>query len=45
VDLSPAIRDRLWQQFLDGERRIRIYRQMKMYNDPTLNPVLYKRRK
>ncbi len=37
--------DRLWQQVLAGERRIRIYRQMKMYNDPTLNPVLYKRRK
>ena len=33
--------DRLWQQILRGERRFKLYRQMKMYNDPTLNPVLY----
>jgi len=24
-----------------GERRFKVYRQMKMYNDETLNPVLY----
>ena len=33
--------DRLWQQVLSGERRLKQYRQLKMYNDPTLNPVLY----
>jgi Protein of unknown function (DUF4254) len=33
--------DRLWRQVLAGERRFRQYRQLKMYNDPTLNPVLY----
>ncbi|MEZ2346360.1 DUF4254 domain-containing protein [Terriglobus sp. RCC_193] len=31
----------LWQQVVRGERRFQLYRQMKMYNDPTLNPVLY----
>lgn len=36
--------DCLWQQILAGERRFRIYRQLKMYNDPTLNPVLYGRK-
>jgi hypothetical protein len=33
--------DRLWQRTLRGERRFKVYRQMKMYNDPTLNPALY----
>ncbi len=32
---------RLWQQVLAGERRFKLYRQLKMYNDPTLNPVMY----
>jgi hypothetical protein len=31
----------LWAQVCRGERRFRQYRQMKMYNDPDLNPVLY----
>lgn len=31
----------LWQETVRGERRFQLYRQMKMYNDPTLNPVLY----
>ncbi|MEK6397320.1 MAG: DUF4254 domain-containing protein [Terriglobus sp.] len=31
----------LWQEIVCGERRFQLYRQMKMYNDPTLNPVLY----
>lgn len=33
--------DRLWRQVLRGERRFQLYRQLKMYNDPDLNPVLY----
>lgn len=33
--------DRLWERVLHGERSFRIYRQLKMYNDPELNPVLY----
>ncbi|MEE8554587.1 MAG: DUF4254 domain-containing protein, partial [bacterium] len=24
-----------------GRKRFKVYRQMKMYNDPSLNPVLY----
>ncbi|HEX4066236.1 MAG TPA: DUF4254 domain-containing protein [Acidobacteriaceae bacterium] len=34
--------DRLWQQVLAGTRRFKIYRQLKMYNDPTLNPAIYR---
>jgi hypothetical protein len=40
-DLARCLDD-LWLQVLAGERRFKLYRQMKMYNDPTLNPVLYK---
>jgi hypothetical protein len=40
TDLSHCL-DRLWQQILAGERRFKLYRQLKMYNDPTLNPSVY----
>ena len=43
ADLVGSL-DRLWQQVLAGERRIKLYRQMKMYNDSTLNPVVYGRK-
>ena len=33
--------DRLWNEVLAGTRRFKIYRQLKMYNDPTLNPEIY----
>jgi hypothetical protein len=36
--------DRLWQQTLGGERRFKLYRQLKMYNDPALNPAVYQSR-
>ncbi len=39
-DLSSCL-DQLWQAVLHGERRIKLYQQLKMYNDPSLNPVLY----
>ncbi|MBV8113179.1 MAG: DUF4254 domain-containing protein [Silvibacterium sp.] len=39
-DLAGCL-DRLWQQVIAGERRFKIYRQLKMYNDATLNPALY----
>ena len=42
ADLSGCLAD-LWQQVLAGQRRFKLYRQLKMYNDPTLNPVLYRR--
>lgn len=31
----------LWADILAGRRRFKLYRQLKMYNDPALNPVLY----
>jgi hypothetical protein len=31
----------LWADVLQNRRRFKLYRQLKMYNDPTLNPVLY----
>ena len=39
-DLSLAI-DELLQEIADGKKYMKVYRQMKMYNDPSLNPVLY----
>jgi len=39
-DLAGCLNE-LWRQVLSGERRFKLYCQMKMYNDPTLNPVLY----
>lgn len=39
-DLSIAI-NQLLQDVAEGNKRIKTYKQMKMYNDPTLNPVLY----
>lgn len=44
ADLAAAL-DRLWQQVLDGRRRFKLYRQLKMYNDPTLNPAVYSQQK
>ncbi len=35
--------DALWTEVLAGRRHFHLYRQMKMYNDPDLNPVLYRR--
>lgn len=40
VDLSTAI-DQLLEAYARGEKVMKVYRQMKMYNDPALNPVLY----
>ncbi|MBQ8100182.1 MAG: DUF4254 domain-containing protein [Paludibacteraceae bacterium] len=41
TDLSTAI-SQLLDDYQSGRRVMKVYRQMKMYNDPTLNPVLYK---
>ena len=40
VDLSTAI-DELLEDIAAGEKYMKVYKQMKMYNDPALNPVLY----
>lgn len=39
-DLSSAI-DRLLDDISAGRKYMKVYKQMKMYNDPELNPVLY----
>lgn len=39
-DLCTAI-DQLLSDLSTGKRTAKVYRQMKMYNDPELNPVLY----
>ena len=39
-DLSAAI-DQLLDDIENGRKYMKVYRQMKMYNDPALNPVLY----
>lgn len=42
VDLSAAI-DQLLDDIQEGRKYMKVYRQMKMYNDPSTNPVLYKK--
>jgi hypothetical protein len=42
-DLSLAI-DQLLAGIESGEKYMKVYKQMKMYNDPSLNPVLYGRK-
>ena len=39
-DLSTAI-DQLIDDIEAGRKYMKVYKQMKMYNDPSLNPVLY----
>ena len=39
-DLSSAI-DQLLEDIEAGRKYMKVYKQMKMYNDPNLNPVLY----
>ena len=40
TDLSSAI-DQLLDDIAAGRKYMKVYKQMKMYNDPNLNPVLY----
>jgi hypothetical protein len=40
ADMQQAF-DELMDDIRAGNRRFKVYRQMKMYNDATLNPVLY----
>ncbi|MGX5819485.1 DUF4254 domain-containing protein [Chitinophaga lutea] len=39
-DLSAAIEE-LLEDIRQGRKFMKVYKQMKMYNDPSLNPVLY----
>lgn len=40
ADLATCL-DELWRETLAGTRRFKVYQQLKMYNDPTLNPAIY----
>jgi hypothetical protein len=42
IDLSTAI-DQLLEDIEAGRKYMKVYRQMKMYNDPATNPILYKK--
>ena len=41
-DLGDAI-DLLLNDISTGEKKMKVYKQMKMYNDESLNPILYKK--
>ncbi|MBO5133329.1 MAG: DUF4254 domain-containing protein [Paludibacteraceae bacterium] len=43
TDLSTAI-DQLLTDIKNGDRYMKVYKQMKMYNDPNLNPILYQKK-
>jgi hypothetical protein len=40
ADLTACL-ERLWRQICAGQRYFKQYKQLKMYNDPDLNPVIY----
>ena len=40
ADLSHSL-ELLFEDLIAGRARLKVYRQMKMYNDPSLNPCLY----
>lgn len=42
-DMTISI-SQLLEDYAAGRRVMKVYRQMKMYNDPSLNPVLYKKK-
>ena len=42
-DLSASLAE-LLDDLHAGRKLLKVYRQMKMYNDPTLNPYLYRTR-
>jgi len=42
TDLAGCL-DELWAETLAGTRRFKLYRQLKMYNDPSLNPAVYRK--
>lgn len=43
TDMQHAF-DELMEDIQNGDRRFKVYRQMKMYNDASLNPMLYKQK-
>ncbi|HRJ31533.1 MAG TPA: DUF4254 domain-containing protein [Cyclobacteriaceae bacterium] len=43
TDMHMAF-DQLMEDIKNGDRKMKIYRQMKMYNDASLNPMLYQKK-
>jgi len=43
IDLSAAI-DELLSDISEGKKKMKVYRQLKMYNDPETNPILYSKK-
>jgi hypothetical protein len=43
VDMQMAF-DQLMDDIANGDRKMKVYRQMKMYNDASLNPMLYQKK-
>jgi hypothetical protein len=41
ADLVACL-EALWRETMAGTRRFKLYRQLKMYNDPALNPAIYR---
>ncbi|HEY4232518.1 MAG TPA: DUF4254 domain-containing protein [Lacipirellulaceae bacterium] len=44
IDLSQSL-IQLLNDIFSGQKLLKVYRQMKMYNDPTMNPYLYRKRR
>ena len=44
ADLSQSLTE-LLDDIYSGRKLLKVYRQMKMYNDPTMNPYLYRKRR
>jgi hypothetical protein len=42
ADLAGCL-ESLWMETLAERRRFKLYQQLKMYNDPTLNPAIYEK--
>ncbi len=43
TDMEMAF-DQLMEDIGNGDRKMKVYRQMKMYNDASLNPMLYQKK-
>ena len=43
TDMQMAF-DQLMEDIKNGDRKMKVYRQMKMYNDASLNPMLYQKK-
>jgi hypothetical protein len=41
TDLTHCLEE-LLSEISSGKKRFKLYRQLKMYNDPNLNPQIYK---